>query len=335
MAEVEVVAAEAVTAEEVTAEAVTTPAADAASGAKTTTAFSSARFHRVQLRHFILFDVLPLLGTVAAFALIPMLPPTSADIAVFLSLWLATGLGLTVGFHRYFSHRSFATTRTVALALLVLGSMSARGPMISWAAMHRRHHQRSDREGDLHSPNLHGPGLLGRLHGFVHAHLTWMIRHDYPNVMHYVPDIMSDKAIVRWNRRYYGWVALGLVIPATIGGIAAGSLSGVVTGFLWGGMVRIFVVEHTMSTINSLCHVFGVRQFEVRDDNSRNNAWLSLPTWGEACHNNHHAFPGSAAFGLRPYELDPGYWLIRGLEVLGLAWNVRVPSPAQISERQC
>jgi stearoyl-CoA desaturase (delta-9 desaturase) len=316
-------------------EVVATPAAEGPSAAKTAAAFSSARFHRAQLRHFALFDIGPLIGTMAAFALIPVLPPTWSDIVLFFALWLATGLGLTVGFHRYFSHRSFETTQAVGLSLLILGSMAARGPMISWAAMHRRHHQRSDREGDLHSPNLHGASLPGILRGFLHAHLTWMIRHDYPNVIRYVPDLLGDKAVVRWNRRYYWWVALGLVIPAAVGGIIGGSLSGVMTGFLWAGLVRIFVVEHTMSTINSLCHVFGVRRFELRDDKSRNNAWLSLPTWGEACHNNHHAFPSSAAFGQRWYELDPGYWLIRGLEALGLAWNVRTSSPAQIRELKC
>lgn len=303
-------------------------------GSKAPTAFSSRTFHRLQLRHFLLFDGLPLIGTIVAVALIPIMPPDAIDIALFASLWLATGLGLTVGFHRYFSHQSFSTTRPVALLLLILGSMAARGPMVSWAAMHRRHHQRTDREGDLHSPNLHGAGLGGRLRGFLHAHVAWMMRHDYPNIAYYVPDLLKDRAIARFNRHYYWWVVLGLLLPTLIGGLATHRLAGAATGFLWGGAVRIFVVEHTMSAINSLCHLVGTRRFVMRDENSRNNAWLSLPTWGEACHNNHHAFPGSAAFGLRWYEMDPGFWFIRALQAVGLAWDVRLPSAATIARRE-
>jgi stearoyl-CoA desaturase (Delta-9 desaturase) len=292
--------------------------------------FSSRALHRAQLRHFILFDVLPAVGTAAAIASLPWLPLHWSDIFLFLAFWLATGLGLTVGFHRYFSHRSFAATRPVVILLLILGCMAARGPMISWVAMHRRHHELSDREGDLHSPNLHGQSAFARLRGWVHAHLTWMVRHDYPNVTRYVPDLLKDRALMRWNRAYYLWVALGLAIPAVLGGLLQGNWQGAVTGFLWAGVVRIFVVEHTMSTINSICHLIGERSFE-RGDNSRNNAWLGLLTWGEAHHNNHHAFANSAAFGLRWFELDPGFWFIRCLQAFGLVWDVR--QPAQTRKR--
>lgn len=305
----------------------------AAGRGATALVFSSRTFHRLQLQHFILFDVLPIVGTAASLALLPVLSPNPVDWGIFLFLWLATGLGISVGFHRYFSHRSFETSEPVALALIVLGSMAARGSMISWVAMHRRHHQTSDKDGDLHSPNLHGTGVIGRVRGFLHAQLTWMIKHDYPNVTHYVPDLLRDKALVRVNRRYHWWVALGLVLPALVGGLAGAGLEGALTGFLWGGLVRLFVVEHTMSAVNSLCHMIGTRQFAVRDDNSRNNAWLGVATWGEAFHNNHHAFPSSAAFGLRWHEFDPGFWLICGLQLCGLAWNVKTPSAAAIAGR--
>jgi stearoyl-CoA desaturase (Delta-9 desaturase) len=296
--------------------------------------FSSATFHRLQLRHFILFDALPLLGLVATLVLLPSLPPHAVDWALFAVLWLATGFGLSVGFHRYFSHRSFETTPAVVALLLVLGSMAARGSMISWVAMHRRHHQISDKEGDLHSPNLHGRDFGGRLRGFLHAHLMWMMRHDYPNVTHYVPDLLRDKTILRFNRHYYSWVALGLLLPALIGGLVTETAAGALTAFLWGGVVRLFVVEHTMSAINSVCHLVGSRVFTVRGDNSRNIGWLGVLSWGEAFHNNHHAFPSSAAFGLRPSELDPGFWLICLLAAVGLVWNVRAPSAATIARRQ-
>jgi stearoyl-CoA desaturase (Delta-9 desaturase) len=298
------------------------------------TMFSSPGFHRLQLRHFFLFDVLPFAGTVAAILLIPWLPPTPVDLALVAILWLLTGLALTVGFHRYFAHRSFSTARPVALALIILGSMAARGAMISWVAMHRRHHERSDHEGDLHSPHQHGNDFRGRLRGLVHAHLTWMMRHDYPNVMHYAPDLMDDRLLVRCNSRYFWWVACGLAVPAVLGGVLTLSPIGALTGFLWGGVVRICLVEHTMSAINSLCHTLGSRPFRTRRDNSRNIAWLALPTWGEAWHNNHHAFSSSAAFGLAWYQLDPGFWLIRMLEAVGLAWDVKMPSSKAIAQRR-
>ena len=160
-----------------------------------------------------------------------------------------------------------------------------------------------------------------------------MIRHDYPNVTHYVPDLVRDKIIARYNRRYYWWVFLGLVLPTLIGGLWTVSLSGALSAFLWGGVFRLFVVEHAMSAINSVCHTIGTRTFAVRGDNSRNNAWLGLPSWGEAFHNNHHAFPSSAAFGLRWHEFDPGFWFIRALERLGLAWHVKTPSIAAVTQR--
>jgi stearoyl-CoA desaturase (delta-9 desaturase) len=160
-----------------------------------------------------------------------------------------------------------------------------------------------------------------------------MMRHDYPNVMLYVPDLLRNKAIVRFNRYYYWWVALSLLLPTLVGGLVSASPTGALTAFLWGGVVGLFVVEHTMSAINSVCHMVGSRKFVVRGDKSRNNAWLALPSWGEAFHNNHHAFPSSAAFGLRWHELDPGFWLIRFLELTGLAWKVRTPSATMIARR--
>ena len=298
------------------------------------TSFTSASLHQLQVRHFFLFDLFPLLGTVAAFILIPWAPPNAADVACLAVLWLVTGLGLTVGFHRYFSHGAFSTSRPVSIALLIAGSMAARGPMISWAAMHRLHHQNSDHEGDLHSPNLHGPGFIGRMRGFLHAHLTWMMRHDYPNVMYYVPDLMAQKDLVRCNRLYYSWVALGLAVPTLVGAACTFNLTGALIGFLWGGAVRIFLVEHAMSAINSLCHLFGSRPYKTRDDRSGNIPLLGPLTWGEAWHNNHHAFPHSAAFGLRWYELDPGYWFVCLLQALGLVWDVKRPAAKLVAERR-
>jgi stearoyl-CoA desaturase (Delta-9 desaturase) len=294
----------------------------------------SRHFHRMQRRHFVIFDVLPIFGTLVALGLLFYRPIGWPEIGLFFAMWLLTGLGLTVGYHRLFTHRAFATSTPVSCLLLVMGSMAGRGPMLSWVAMHRRHHELSDHDGDLHSPNLHGDTFLGRLRGFLHAHVTWMIEHDYPNVVHYVPDLMTERTLVAVNRCYYAWVLLGLLIPMAIGGLITGTLWGAVAGFLWGGVVRMFVVEQSMSAINSLMHTFGARPYRTRDDNSRNLGVMAWLAWGEGWHNNHHAFPYSAAFGLRWFEFDPGYLFIRLLALLGLAWNVKVPSPAKIALRR-
>ena len=256
------------------------------------------------------------------------------EIGLFFGMWMLTGLGLTVGYHRLFTHRAFSTGTAVSCMLIVMGSMAGRGSMLSWVAMHRRHHELSDQEGDLHSPNLHGDSVRGRLRGFLHAHMTWMIEHDYPNVAHYVPDLMAERTLLSVNRYYHLWVLLGLLMPAAIGGLVAGSLWGAISGFLWGGVVRMFAVEQAMSAINSVMHSFGTRPFATRGDNSRNLGIMAWLAWGEGWHNNHHAFPYSAAFGLRWFEFDPGYLFIRLLAALGLAWNVKVPSPEKIARRR-
>jgi stearoyl-CoA desaturase (delta-9 desaturase) len=294
----------------------------------------SRHFHKLQRRHFFLFDVLPFVGTLIALGLLFVHPIGAMELGLLFGFWLLTGLGLTVGYHRLFTHRAFATSTAMSAILVVMGSMAGRGPMLSWAAMHRRHHELSDHEGDLHSPRLHGDGPTGRLRGFLHAHLTWMIAHDYPNVAVYVPDLMADRRLVAVNGHYYAWVVLGLLLPAAIGFLVTQSLWGALTGFLWGGAVRMFVVEQTMSAINSIMHTFGAQPFATRDDNSRNLGVMAWLGWGEGWHNNHHAFPHSAAFGLRWFEFDPGFIFIRALQALGLAWDVKVPSPEKIARRR-
>jgi stearoyl-CoA desaturase (delta-9 desaturase) len=294
----------------------------------------SRHLHRLQRRHFVIFDVLPLCGTLVALALLFYRPIGAVDIGLFFAMWLVTGLGLTVGYHRLFTHGAFSTSVAMSCVLIVMGSMAGRGPMLSWVAMHRRHHELSDRDGDLHSPNLHGTNFLGRMRGLLHAHITWMIEHDYPNVTHYVPDLMAERTLLAVNGKYFIWVLLGLLLPAAIGGLVTESVWGALTGFLWGGVVRMFVVEQSMSAINSITHTIGTRPFLTRNDNSRNLGVLGLLAWGEGWHNNHHAFPYSAAFGLRWFQFDPGFLLIRLLEMLGLAWDVKVPDRQKIELRR-
>jgi stearoyl-CoA desaturase (delta-9 desaturase) len=197
--------------------------------------------------------------------------------------------------------------------------------MVSWVALHRRHHECSDREGDPHSPNLAGRGVAGRLRGLAHSHFLWMHRHEYPNIIHYAPDLIKDRGLIRVARLYYHWVVLGLLLPTLVGGLVYQSWTGAVSGLLWGGLVRIFVLEHVIWAINSFLHTFGTHPYASRE-NSRNGGIFALVTLGESWHNNHHAFPESSSFGLTWYRLDPGYWLIRMLAFGGLAWDLGLPS---------
>jgi stearoyl-CoA desaturase (Delta-9 desaturase) len=295
-------------------------------------AIETPYLHRMQRRHFILFNVVPLAGTIAAIVLAFLYPVGRLELALFLGMWLLTGLGVSAGYHRLFTHRSYKATTAVRMALAIMGSMAGLGPVISWSAMHRRHHQCADHDGDMHSPNLHGPGLRGRIRGFMHAHVSWMLKHEYPNIVYYVPDLLEDRPIVRVSRHYQTWVLLGLAIPAAVGGLVSGSLLGALTGFLWGGLVRMFVVSQSISALNSVLHTIGSRRFQL-PDHSGNNWLLGLIIWGEGWHHNHHAFPRSASFGLAWYRADISYWFIQLLESLGLAWDVRVPTAEQVAAR--
>ena len=299
-------------------------------------AVDSPYLHRLQRRHFVLFDVLPLFGTLFAVGFAFVHPVTGIDLGLLALLWLVNGLGISAGYHRLFAHRSYRTTPAVRVLLAVFGCMGGQGAVISWAAMHRRHHQCADAEGDMHSPNLHGGGFKGRLRGFVHAHYTWMIRHEYPNVAHYVPDLLRDRALVRVGRLYRWWVVLGLAVPAALGGLVTQTWMGAFTGFLWGGVVRLFLVGNLMWSLNSFLHTIGRPAFRIPEnprDRSGNSVVLALLAWGEGWHNNHHAFPYSASFGLAWYRADLGYWFIRLLEAVGLARDVLVPGPEHRAAR--
>ncbi|MCZ7434732.1 acyl-CoA desaturase [Streptomyces sp. WMMC1477] len=273
------------------------------------------------------------MGTAVAVAFLAVHPFGLTELVLFLAMWLLTGLGVTVGYHRLFTHRTFKAAPSVSATLAVLGSMAGQGGLLSWVALHRRHHECSDREGDPHSPNLSGGGLTGMLRGLLHSHFLWMRRHAYPNIVHYAPDLLKNRSLVRVARLYYYWVALGMLAPALAGGIAYQSWTGAVSGLLWGGLVRMFVLEHIVWAINSFLHMFGTRPYASRE-NSRNGGIFSLVTLGESWHNNHHAFPESPSFGLDWYRLDPGYWLIRLLALFGLARELKVPSKERMRTKR-
>jgi stearoyl-CoA desaturase (Delta-9 desaturase) len=245
------------------------------------------------------------------------------DVAIFGIVYLFTGLGVTVGFHRHFTHRSFKTSRPVRAVLAVFGSMAIEGPVISWVADHRKHHRYSDEEGDPHSPHVgHGGGVRGALAGLWHAHVGWLFIHTQRGSRkRYAPDLMADPILRFVDRTFFLWVVVGFAVPFGLGVALTGSIFGGLTGLLWGGAVRMLVLHHATYSINSLCHFFGRRRFDTGDE-SRNLAWLSLVTMGEAWHNNHHAFPTSARHGLRRWEIDVSAGLIWLLEKAGLAWDV-------------
>ena len=250
---------------------------------------------------------------------------TATDLAILaVAWWLTLGPGLSVGYHRHFAHRSFAAPRAVRRALAVLGSMGAQGPLLYWVAVHRRHHEHGDAPGDPHSPHQHGRGLGGTLRGLWHAHYGWSLASGMPSSAHYCPDLAREPWIVAVSRQHRRWVLVGLALPALAGLALTGTARGALGGFVWGGLVRLFLTSNLTWSLNSICHRFGARAFETAD-RSVNNAWLALPTLGESWHNNHHARPACAAHGRRWWQLDPNYACIRALAALGLASEVRRP----------
>jgi stearoyl-CoA desaturase (Delta-9 desaturase) len=253
------------------------------------------------------------------------------DLLVFAITYVLCGFGVTVGFHRLLTHRSFKTTRPVRALFAVLGSMAVEGPLIEWVSTHRKHHRFSDEDGDPHSP--HGQeetGLRGSLRGLGHAHIGWIFRGvDMANPERYAKDLLADPDICFINRTFPLWAAAGLALPFGLGVALTGTLAGGLTGLLWGGAVRLFLLHHVTYSINSLCHFFGRKEFPTGDE-SRNLAWLAPLSFGEAWHNNHHAFPTSARHGLGRFQVDPSAWLINALERCGLAWDVvRIPQERQ------
>ncbi len=275
--------------------------------------------------------VIPVIGFVAAIVLLWDKAVGPRDLAIMTVLYVLTGLGITVGFHRLLTHRSFKAAPPVRAAFAILGSMAVQGPVLNWVADHRKHHAFTDEEGDPHSPHLSGrPGILGALAGLWHAHVGWLFTVAGRAARErYVPDLLRDRTLRFIDRAFFLWVALGLLVPFVLGWALGGTLGAALTALLWGGLVRIFLLHHVTFAINSLCHFLGRRRFRT-DDESRNVAWLAPLSFGEAWHHNHHAFPTSAFHGLRRWEIDPGGWVIRALERAGLAWDVkRIPEERQ------
>jgi stearoyl-CoA desaturase (delta-9 desaturase) len=263
------------------------------------------------------------------------------DLLILALSYMIVGTGITVGFHRLLTHRSFKCHRVVRAGFAALGSAAAEGPVIDWVATHRKHHQFSDVDGDPHSPHVgHGTGWRGALSGLVHAHVGWVFSDmEVADERRYAKDLLADPLIRFVDRTFVLWVVLGLAAAFGLGVALTGTVRGGLVALLWGGAARIFFMHHATFSINSLCHFFGRHDYDTGDE-SRNLAWLAIPTWGEAWLNNHHAFPTSYRHGLKRWQIDPSAAIIRTMEMTGLAWDVvrvdpdrraRKPVPAAVA----
>jgi stearoyl-CoA desaturase (delta-9 desaturase) len=279
--------------------------------------------------------IVPFVATIVAIVLLWNSLVSTTDLIIAAVMYAFTAVGVTVGFHRLLTHRSFQTSKPLEYTFAVLGSMSVQGSTIAWVADHRKHHAHTDEEGDPHSPHVapDGSGVRNVFTGLWHAHTGWLMstqgRADWKK---YAADLYEDKGMRLISRHFVALVFLTLAIPALAGYLITGTLIGALTGLLWGGLVRIFFVHHITWSVNSVCHFLGSRRFDT-DDRSTNVFWLAIPSLGESWHHNHHAFPRSAFHGLKRWEPDPSGLIIAGLEKLGLARNVVRISPERQSER--
>jgi stearoyl-CoA desaturase (delta-9 desaturase) len=258
------------------------------------------------------------------------------DLLILAVTYFGVGTGVTVGFHRLLTHRSFKCNRWLRAAFAALGSAAAEGPVIDWVATHRKHHQFSDEAGDPHSPHLcEEGGWRGQFKGFLHAHIGWVFTDmEVADERRYAKDLLADPLIRFVDSTFVLWVVLGLAFAFGLGVLLTGTVTGGLTGLLWGGAARIFFVHHATFSINSVCHFFGRQEYETGDE-SRNVGWLAIATWGESWHNNHHAFPTSYRHGLKRWQIDPAAAVIRLLEVTGLAWDVVRVDPDRRERKQC
>ncbi len=264
--------------------------------------------------------VVPFAGTLLAIVMLWNRAVDVTDLIVLVAMYLVTAIGITVGFHRLLTHRAFASYPWVERTFAVLGSLSVQGSVMDWVADHRKHHAHTDREGDPHSPHVgHGSGLSG----LWHAHVGWLLEtQGQADWKKYAAELYEDPAMRRIGRWFPQLAVLSLLIPTLADwALHDFTAAGALRGLVWGGLVRIFFVHHVTWSVNSVCHFFGSRRFDI-DDHSTNVGWLAVLSLGESWHHNHHAFPRSAYHGLRWWEVDPSGVIIAGMQKVGLAWNV-------------
>lgn len=290
---------------------------------------------KAQQIHAIAVVVLSALGFLMAITLaVYGYYPGIAEFSLLTIFFVIGGLGISVGYHRMFTHQSFKANQTVKVLLAIMGSMAMQGTLLFWVALHRRHHELSDKPGDPHSPYVREDGtpITNSLIGLIHSYFTWSFDHKVPNSAYYARDLMKDRLLAKVNRLYFFWVFLGLLLPTLIGLFIYEHWIGALQGFIWGGAIRIFMGHNKIWCITSLTHIFGSRDYKSRDQ-STNNGWLSLFTLGESWHNNHHAFPRAAILQFRWYQIDLSGYLIFILEKLGCVWDVHRPSNVMLMKK--
>ena len=279
--------------------------------------------------------LIPPLGLASAMGLLWGVAFHWVDVALLVGFYIVCAFGTTIGFHRYFTHRGFEARAPVKATLAILGCMTMQGPVTQWVTDHRKHHALSDKPGDPHSPHVgHGDGMLGQVKGFLHAHVGWMLSNLGQNKgREYGRDLTEDRLVQTIDSLYGVWVVLTFGLPFVIAYAVGGTFAAGVEGFVWGGLLRVFLYQHATFSVNSICHMFGRKDFRSRDE-ARNNWIVALLVFGEGWHNNHHAFPSSARHGLRKHQFDVSWWVIRGLERLKLVWDVKVPDASQLERRK-
>jgi stearoyl-CoA desaturase (delta-9 desaturase) len=254
---------------------------------------------------------------------------TLRDLVLAVVLYVVTGHGITIGFHRLFTHSSFVPSRPLKIALAVTGSMALEGSVVGWVANHRRHHMHSDRQGDPHSPWRFGTGPLAQVAGLAWAHVGWLFATDTTSARRFAPDMLDDRDIVLVSRLFPLFAVASLLLPFALGWLLGGTIGGALSALLWAGLVRMALLHHVTWSVNSICHMFGTRRFETNDE-SRNFRPLAILSFGESWHNFHHACPSSARHGALRRQPDSSAALIRLFERLGWATRVRWPTSARI-----
>jgi stearoyl-CoA desaturase (delta-9 desaturase) len=288
---------------------------------------ATAPGHRFERSVGALTILLPTAGAIATAATALAFGVDRADVGLLIVGYVLSIVAVEVGYHRMVVHRGFKTHGMTRAILAGVGSMGAIGPIGWWTANHRQHHEFTDVPGDPHSPHLSGAGVLGRLRGFWHSHAGWLTTESsiVTDPARYAADVYRDPILRTVHELYFPLVFAGLLIPSIAGALLHASWTGAIHGLLWGGLTRIFCVHHAVWALGSFCHLYGTQEYRTTDA-ARNNVWVAIPTFGEGWHHNHHAFPSSARHGLEWWQIDLNYWFIRTLELVGLAWDVKVPS---------